>query len=89
MNALIPSSFVLADLFDVAVHSLKIPDHVIENDASFDFVNCPVCDGEKKVLSTADTVIGCPRCNEQGEILDTVELTAVSEVEAVVLREAA
>jgi hypothetical protein len=43
----LPASFVLASLFDVEAMSNDVPEHVLENDPSLEWVICPCCDGEK------------------------------------------
>ena len=48
--SLIPSNWVLADLFDVTTLELQVPDHVLEDDPSFGWVAYPSCDGERWVM---------------------------------------
>jgi hypothetical protein len=43
----IPARFVLADLFDVESLEQDVPEHVIENDPTFEWTTCPCCEGAK------------------------------------------
>ena len=44
--SLIPSSWVLADLFDVVSLELLTPDHVLEAAPELAYVPCSACDGQ-------------------------------------------
>ena len=83
--SLLPHSYVLADLFDVAAHSLA-PDYVFEADPRLELVPCPECGGEgwlecygfawsKAALAfnRPDLCFSykpCARCKREGEVLD-------------------
>ena len=86
MAALIPHSFVLADLFDVSSMSLNVPDHVLEDEPGLELVPCAACDGQGWIecygsawsascdlWSRPDltfTYKPCTRCHCEGEVLD-------------------
>ncbi len=84
--SLIPHSFVLADLFDVAGMSLDVPDHLLEDDPGLELVPCPECEGlgwlecygsawgaSCEAWGRPDlnfTLKPCTRCHCEGEVLD-------------------
>jgi hypothetical protein len=74
--SLIPHSFVLADLFDVASLELEVPDHVLEDEPGLEWVVCPMCEGEgwlegsPSVWTGRPTAKPCCRCHRMGEVLD-------------------
>ena len=88
MAASLPASWVLADLFDVAAHSL-VPDYVFEADPRLELVPCPNCGGEGwlecygSAWATSCELWGrpdlnltfkvCTRCQGEGEVLTLPE----------------
>ena len=92
LDTLIPHSFVLADLFDVASMSQEVPDHLLEDEPGLAWVMCPECDGEGWVLAArpngwtgGDAFAPCPRCRGRREVLETF----AAEYSAPTLRRAA
>ena len=84
--SLIPSSWVLADLFDVVSMSLDVPNHVHEAEPGLELVTCPECDGQGWIECHGSawgascaawgrpdlnfTLKPCTRCHSEGEVLD-------------------
>ena len=75
--SLLPHSFVLADLFDVASMTLEVLDHLLEDEPGLEWVTCPECDGEGWVIAAepngwtrGDAFTPCRRCRQLGEVLD-------------------
>ena len=92
--ALIPHSFVLADLFDVLGMSLEIPDHVLEDEPCLELVPCPECEGEGWLEAHGSAwgascaawgrpdlnfvLKPCLRCHGEGEVLGWLEPTPLT-----------
>ena len=82
----LPHSFVLAELFDVAAMSYPVPDYVLEDEPELVWVTCPGCEGERWVETNGFAwqtprllalrtdlckgVVQCPRCKGWGEVLE-------------------
>lgn len=87
----VPHSFVLADLFDVAAMSYPVPDHVLEEEPGLEWVVCPNCDGEGWLEADSfawetprlralrpelcRSIRPCPRCHGHREVLDICPLS--------------
>ena len=86
MAASLPSSWVLADLFDVISMSLDVPGHVLEDEPGLEYMPCNACDGQGWIecygsawgascelwgrADLAFTYKPCTRCHCEGEVLD-------------------
>ena len=89
MAALLPHSFVLADLFEVVSMSFEVPDHLLEDEPGLGLVPCPECEGEGWLecygsawTSSCDlwgrpdlafTYKPCTRCHGEGVVLALLE----------------
>lgn len=82
-----PHSFVLAPLFDVVAMSYPVPDHVLEDDPGLEWMECPLCEGERWVEGSPSVWTGkptarpCPRCHGRGEVLSDIPSSSLLEHE--------
>ena len=82
----LPTSWVLASLFDVESMTLEIPLEIYELDASIGFTLCPDCEGQGWIevegsawynrawaLHTFTSMKPCTTCNCEGMVLEALE----------------